>query len=67
VFASVSAETRSGQEVRAKKNIQSSSGIIDPKSTGRAGSICSRAIDCEKWPPPIYDDPDRKAGSGGSM
>lgn len=33
---------------------------------GRTGSACpgnARAIDCTVWPPPIDDDPDRKATS----
>jgi hypothetical protein len=42
-------------------------GFSDPRSDGRAGATCSRGIDCEKWPPPITDDPDRKAGGAGGM
>ena len=36
---------------------------------GRAGGACpgnGRSFECSTWPPPIYDDPDRKVpGSDG--
>jgi hypothetical protein len=61
------AATNNSEEEKAKKKIQTSPGFSDPRSTGQAGVVCSRGIDCGKWPPPIYDDPDRKAGGGGGM
>ena len=33
-----------------------------------SGEVCpgnARAFDCKIWPPPIYDDPDRKGFEGG--
>ena len=63
-----------------KKKIQKGPGFSDPWSAGQAwpvtrpssqgGGGCSRGIargiDCETWPPPMYDDPDRKvSGSDG--
>jgi hypothetical protein len=63
----VKAATNSSEEEKAKKKIQTNSGFSDPRSVGRAGASCSRSIDCEKWPPPISDDPDRKSGGGGGM
>lgn len=33
------------------------------------GDVCPgnvRSFDCKIWPPPIYDDPDRRNGDGGS-
>jgi hypothetical protein len=36
------------------------------RPTGQAGAICpgnARSIDCQMWPPPFDDDPDRKASS----
>lgn len=27
---------------------------------GQTGVTCFRGIDCATWPPPIYNDPDRK-------
>jgi hypothetical protein len=49
--------------------------FIDHRSAGPAwpvtgptsqADVCpglARAIDCKTWPPPMYDDPDRKGGS----
>lgn len=62
-----------------KRNIHSSPGFGDPWSAGQArpviipssqsGGACpgnARGIDCRTWPPPMYDDPDRKvSGSDG--
>ena len=33
----------------------------------RGGEVCpgGRSFDCKIWPPPINDDPDRKATDGG--
>lgn len=33
------------------------------------GDLCPgnvRSFDCKIWPPPMYDDPDRRNGDGGS-
>ena len=42
---------------------------VAPARSWGGGEVCpgnARAIDCKIWPPPIYDDPDRKqAGSDG--
>jgi hypothetical protein len=66
MVTSAKAAANNSEEEKAKK-IQRSPGFSDPKSAGRAAATCSRGIDCEKWPPPIYDDPDRKAGGAGGM
>ncbi len=32
-----------------------------------SGDVCpglARSFDCKIWPPPVYDDPDRKAAGG---
>jgi hypothetical protein len=57
-----------------KRNVRSGPGFGDPWSAGRArpvivpsspsGPVCpgnARGIDCRTWPPPMEDDPDRKA------
>jgi hypothetical protein len=42
---------------------------IAPARSWGGGEVCpgnARAIDCRIWPPPIYDDPDRRqSGSDG--
>lgn len=38
------------------------------QSSPPGGDVCRgsvRSFDCEAWPPPIADDPDRKMGDGG--
>lgn len=57
----------SSQEEQSRKRTQTSPSAGDPRSTGRAGASCSRGIDCATWPPPLYDDPDRKTGGAGGM
>jgi hypothetical protein len=47
------------------------SGEIQPvaRPSFGGGDFCpgsGRSIDCKIWPPPIYDDPDRRNGDGGS-
>jgi len=41
----------------------------DTISSSRPGEVCpgiARSFDCKIWPPPIYEDPDRKmSGSDG--
>lgn len=55
IATSVKAAPNSSREIeKDKKKIQKSAGTTDPKSSSPA------------WPPPIYDDPDRKNG-GGNM
>ena len=56
-----------GNEQQKLKQIQTSPGSSEPRSTDRASATCSRGIDCATWPPRITDDPDRKAGGGGGM
>jgi hypothetical protein len=62
-----------------KRKIEKSAGFSDPWSAGRAwpvtrpssqaGGVCpgiARSFECGTWPPPVYDDPDRKvSGSDG--
>jgi hypothetical protein len=50
------AATNGGGEIeKNKKKIQKSAGISAPRSSSPA------------WPPPMYDDFDRKNGGGGGM
>jgi hypothetical protein len=69
------AGTSSGKHIKKHHgNMQRSPGFGDPWSAGRAppstrpsgqsGDACpgnARGIDCRTWPPPIDEDPDRKA------
>ena len=48
----------------------SAAGEVRPVAPTRSGGggVCpgiARGIDCRAWPPPIDDDPDRKASSDG--
>jgi hypothetical protein len=74
IVAPTVAETSNGRHI--KKHKQKSSGFSDPWSAGRAwpvtrpssqaGGACpgmARGIDCSTWPPPMDEDPDRKASS----
>jgi hypothetical protein len=68
------AETSSRKHLKKHKK-QKSPGIGDPRSAGQAwpvsgpssqADVCpgvARGIDCKTWPPPMYDDPDRRGGS----
>ena len=47
------APDNSAEIEKTKKKIQNSTGVSAPRSASPA------------WPPPIYDDPDRKAANGG--
>jgi hypothetical protein len=72
------AETSSSRHIRKHKK-QRSPGFRDPWSAGQAwpvtrpssqgGGVCpgnARSFECGTWPPPMYDDPDRKvSGSDG--
>jgi hypothetical protein len=69
------AATASSREIKKhKKKIPKSPGFSDPWSAGRvrpvtrppsqAAGVCpgiARSFECGTWPPPMYDDPDRKA------
>ena len=70
------AETGSGRHTtKHKKHIHWSPGVSGPRSAGQAwpvirpssqADVCpgiARGIDCKTWPPPMYDDPDRRNGS----
>ncbi len=46
---------KSAEIEKKKKEIPNRTGINDPRSSSPA------------WPPPMYDDPDRKAAAGGGM
>jgi hypothetical protein len=46
------------------------SGEIRPvaRPSFEGGDVCpgnARGLDCKIWPPPAFDDPDRKIGDGG--
>jgi len=69
------ASTSSSKHIKQhKKNIQQSHGV-EPWSAGQvrpvarpssqAGAACSRGFECEKWPPPMYEDPQRNPDAGG--
>jgi hypothetical protein len=67
------AETSSSNHLKKHKK-QKSPGIGDLRSAGQAwpltrpssqADVCpgnARGIDCKTWPPPMYDDPDRRNG-----
>ena len=68
------ATSSSKHATKHKKKIQRSPGFSDPWSAGqawpvtrpssRAGAVCpglARSFECGRWPPPMEDDPDRKA------
>ena len=65
------AATSSGKHTKHKKKIRPgfsdswSAGWARPVTgpPGQAGEVCpgiARSFDCRTWPPPIYDDPDRR-------
>jgi hypothetical protein len=72
------AETSSSRHIKTHKK-QRNPGFRDPWSAGQAwpvakpsshgGEVCpgnARSFECATWPPPMYDDPDRKvSGSDG--
>jgi hypothetical protein len=55
VTSAKAATNGSGEIEKNKKKIQRSAGTSDPRSSRPA------------WPPPMYDDFDRKNGGGGGM
>ena len=68
------AATASSREIKKQKKIPKSLGFSYPRSAGRvwpatrpssqADGVCpgiARSFECGTWPPPMYDDPDRKA------
>jgi hypothetical protein len=73
VVTPAEAATNSSKHLKKHKS-QKSSAFSGPWPAGqawpvsrhssRAGDVCpgnARGIDCRVWPPPIEDDPDRKA------
>lgn len=72
------AATGSSRHITKHKKPKSP-GFSDPRSagqawpvtrpSGQAGGVCpgiARSFECRTWPPPMYDDPDRKvSGSDG--
>jgi len=72
------AETSSSKHIKTHKK-QKRLGFRDPWPAGQAwpvtrpssqgGDVCpgnARSFECRTWPPPMYDDPDRKvSGSDG--
>lgn len=74
------AETSSSRHLKKhQKKIQKRHRFSDPWSAGQAwpvtrpssqpGEVCpgiARSFECKTWPPPMYDDPDRKvSGADG--
>ena len=49
------ATSSSGKIEKNRKKNQNGPGVSDPRSSG------------SPWPPPMNDDPDRKASGGGGM
>ena len=40
-------------------------GFVDPRPAASTGDVCpgnGRSFECATWPPPMYEDPDRKVG-----
>jgi hypothetical protein len=78
MVAPTKAEASSSKHMKKHKK-QRSAGFRDPWSAGQAwpvtrpasqsGEVCpgnARSFECKTWPPPMYDDPDRKvSGSDG--
>src|SRR5882724_2780633 len=69
------AETSSSKHIKKHKK-QRSPGFRDPWSadqawpvtrpSGQGGGVCpgnARSFECGTWPPPMYDDPDRKVSA----
>ena len=70
------AETGGSKHIKKHKmKIQSSTGFSEPWSAGQAwppgsrssqaGAACSRGFECTRWPPPMYEDPQRNPDGGG--
>jgi hypothetical protein len=74
MVASAKAESGSSRHVKKHKK-QKSHGFSVPRSAGRAWPVsrpssqpdaaCSRGFECGKWPPPMYEDPQRNPDGGG--
>jgi hypothetical protein len=72
--APAKAETSSGRHVKKHKK-QKSHGFIAPRparqawpasrSSSQPDAACSRGFECAKWPPPMYEDPQRNPDGGG--
>ena len=61
------AATNGGKHTKHKKKIQNSwsAGQASPvtRPSSRPGEVCpgmARSFECKTWPPPMYDDPDRR-------
>jgi hypothetical protein len=76
IIAPAKAATNAREEGKTQENIHfsnhRSSGQARPvtRPSSQAGELCpggARSFNCKQWPPPINEDPDRKAGSGGGM
>ena len=70
------AEAATGSSGHIKKHKkQISPGISDVRSAGQAwtvtrpssqaGAVCTRGFECETWPPPMNEDPQRNPDGGG--
>ena len=55
MVAPAKAATDGREKIEKNRKIQKSPGISNPRSSSPA------------WPPPMYDDPDRKVSGGGGM
>ena len=72
--APAKAETGSGRHIKKHKR-QESPGFSAHRSAGQAWPVsrpssqpnaaCSRGFECAKWPPPMYEDPQRNPDGGG--
>jgi len=68
------AATGSSRHVKKHKK-QMSHGFSVPRSAGQPWLVsrpssqpyaaCSRGFECAKWPPPVYEDPQRNPDGGG--
>jgi len=74
IVAPAKAATSSSGHIKRHK-IQRSAGIGDGRPASQAwhvarpssqrGAVCTRGFECETWPPPMYDDPQRNPDGGG--
>ena len=72
--APAKAQTGSSRHFKKHKK-QRSNGFSAARSAGQAWPVtrpsslpdaaCSRGFECAKWPPPMYEDPQRNPDGGG--
>ena len=68
------AETSSSRHIKKHKKQESHGFSADRSagqpwpasgSSGQPDAACSRGFECAKWPPPMYEDPQRNPDGGG--